>query len=236
MRCIIIDENILAREGLRMSIDELHSLDLVGEFETLDEAKKFLSTHIVDLIFLDVLINGKNSIEFVKKLDISPLIIFTTIHSEYAVQSYEVNAVDYLVKPIKFERLKNAVGKAEKLAKIFFDPAFIEGEANNFVFIKSERKLIKIKYDDLLYVEGLKDYVIVHCVGGKYVTAMNIKAMMSKLPEALFFRVSKSFIVNVNHIDDINGNSVNINGFQIPIGKVYKDLFLDYINNRLLKK
>ena len=236
IKCIIVDDEPLAREGMRMNIEELDNLELVGEFASAAEASKFLLKNKVDLMFLDVEMPGTNGIDFIKDLDNPPMVILTTAYPQYAVEAYELDVVDYLVKPIKFERFVRSVAKADEILKMSASPCIFDAYEDKFIFIKSERKYVKVNFDDLLFIEGLKDYVIIHATHGKYMTAMNVKTIFNKLPENTFFRVSKSYIVNVNHIDDIDGAYINIKGNQVPIGRSYRDSFVDYINTRLLRR
>ena len=236
IKCIIVDDEPLAREGMRMNIEELDNLELVGEFASAAEASKFLLKNKVDLMFLDVEMPGTNGIDFLKNLDNPPMVILTTAYPQYAVEAYELDVVDYLVKPIKFERFVRSVAKAGEILKMSASPCIFDAYEDKFIFIKSERKYVKVNFDDLLFIEGLKDYVIIHATHGKYMTAMNVKTIFNKLPENTFFRVSKSYIVNVNHIDDIDGAYINIKGNQVPIGRSYRDSFVDYINTRLLRR
>lgn len=236
IKCIIVDDEPLAREGMRMNIEELDNLELVGEFASAAEASKFLLKNKVDLMFLDVEMPGTTGIDFLKNLDNPPMVILTTAYPQYAVEAYELDVVDYLVKPIKFERFVRSVAKADEIMKMSASPCIFDAYEDKFIFIKSERKYVKVNFDDLLFIEGLKDYVIIHATHGKYMTAMNVKTIFNKLPENTFFRVSKSYIVNVNHIDDIDGAYINIKGNQVPIGRSYRDSFVDYINTRLLRR
>ncbi|MCF0205951.1 MAG: response regulator transcription factor [Bacteroidales bacterium] len=236
MKCIIVDDEALAREGMRMNIEEIEHLELVGEFSNAADASKFLLKNNVDLMFLDVEMPGTKGLEFLRNLIEPPLVVLTTAYSQYAVEAYELDVVDYLVKPIKFERFIRSIAKVDEILKISNNPCSFDGMEDNFIFIKSERKYVKIRFDELLFIEGLKDYVIIHATHGKYMTAMNVKTIYNKLPENIFIRVSKSYIVNVNHIDDIDGVYVNVKGNQIPIGRSYRDTFIDYINARLLRR
>ncbi|MBO7134969.1 MAG: response regulator transcription factor [Bacteroidales bacterium] len=236
MKCIIVDDEPLAREGMRMNVEELDNLELVGEFASAAEASKFLLKNKVDLMFLDVEMPGTNGIDFLKNLDNPPMVILATAYPQYAVEAYDLDVVDYLVKPIKFERFVRAIAKADEIMKMAESPCIFDAYEDKFIFVKSERKYVKINFDDLLFIEGLKDYVIIHATHGKYMTAMNVKTIFNKLPENMFFRVSKSYIVNVNHIDDIDGAYINIKGNQVPIGRSYRDTFVDYINTRLLRR
>ena len=236
IKCIIVDDEPFAREGMRMNIEELENLELVGEFGSATDASKFLLKNKVDLMFLDVEMPGTNGIDFLRSLNNPPMVILTTAYPQYAVEAYELDVVDYLVKPIKFERFVRSIAKAEEVLKLSESPSVLDAVEDNFIFIKSERKYVKIKFEELLFIEGLKDYVIIHATHGKYMTAMNVKTIYNKLPESIFFRVSKSYIVNVNHIDDIDGAYINIKGNQVPIGRSYRDTFVDYINSRLLRR
>lgn len=236
IKCIIVDDEPLAREGMRMNVEELDNLELLGEFGNAAEASKFLLKNKVDLMFLDIEMPGTNGLDFLRSLDKPPMVILTTAYPQYAVEAYELDVVDYLVKPIKFERFVRAVAKAEEVLKMSDAPSVIDAVEDNFIFIKSERKYVKINFDELLFIEGLKDYVIIHATHGKYMTAMNVKTIYNKLPESIFFRVSKSYIINVNHIDDIDGAYINIKGSQVPIGRSYRDTFVEYINTRLVRR
>lgn len=236
MKCIIVDDEPIAREGMKMNIGELSNLTLVGEFEDAASANKFLKNNQVDIMFLDIEMPGQSGLDFLRSLDDAPMVILTTAYPQYAVEAYELDVVDYLVKPIKLDRFIRAVAKAETFLSLAENTAVFEAVEDDFIFIKSERKYVKIRFDELLFVEGLKDYVIVHATHGKYMTAMNVKTIHNKLPEDMFFRVSKSFIINVNHIDDIDGNVINIRENEIPIGKSYRDVFLDFVNKRLLRR
>ncbi len=236
MKCIIVDDEPLAREGMKLNIGELSNLTLVGEFEDAATANTFLQKNNVDIMFLDIEMPGVSGLDFLRSLENPPMVILTTAYPQYAVEAYELDVVDYLVKPIKLDRFIKAVAKAEEYIKLSKSTSVFEAIEDDFIFIKSERKYVKIKFDELLFIEGLKDYVIIHATHGKYMTAMNVKTIHNKLPEDIFFRVSKSYIINVNHIDDIDGNYVNIRENRIPIGRSYRDVFLEFVNKRLLRR
>lgn len=236
IKCIIVDDEKIAREGMKLNIDKMDNLELVGEFSCAEDAEKFLTKHKVDLIFLDIQMQGKNGLDFIRDLNSNPMVIFTTAYPQYAVEAFELDVVDYLVKPIKFDRFVRAVAKAQEIKSLSKTPAVVDAFEGNFIFIKSERKYVKINFDELLFIEGLKDYVIIHTLNGKYMTAMNVKTIFNKLPETTFFRISKSFVININHIDDIDGAYVNIKGNQIPIGRSYRDIFVDFVNTKLIRR
>ena len=236
MKCIIIDDEPLAREGMKMNISEMSNLELVGEFENAVKANEFLQKNQVDLMFLDIEMPGVTGLEFIKNLKNPPMVILATAYPQYAVEAYELDVLDYLVKPVKLERFVKAVSKAEEYMKLADDKSIVETIEDDFIFIKSERKYVKINFEEIYFIEGLKDYVIVHASHGKYMTAMNVKTIHNKLPEEIFYRTSKSFIININHISDIDGGYVNIKDSKIPIGRSYRDIFLDFVNKRLLRR
>ncbi|HQP03944.1 MAG TPA: LytTR family DNA-binding domain-containing protein [Bacteroidales bacterium] len=236
MKCIIIDDEPLAREGMKMNISEVQSLELVGEFDDAIKATDFLHENDVDLMFLDIEMPGVSGLNFLKDLTNPPLVILATAYPQYAVEAYELDVVDYLVKPIKLDRFLKAIAKVEEVMKLTKNTSMLEAIEDNFIFIKSDRKYVKINFEEILFIEGLKDYVILHTLHGKYMTAMNMKTIHNKLPEDIFIRTSKSYIININHIKEIDGNDVIIHDNKIPIGRSYRDEFLEFVNKRLLKR
>ena len=236
MKCIIIDDEPLAREGMKMNINEVPSLELVGEFDDAIKANEYLQDNKVDLMFLDIEMPGVSGLDFLQNLPDPPFVILATAYPQYAAEAYELDVVDYLVKPIKLDRFVKAVNKAEEIIQLSKQTAMLESIENDFIFIKSDRKYVKIRFDEIFFIEGLKDYVIVHATHGKYMTAMNVKTVHSRLPEDIFFRTSKSYIINVNHIKEIDGNDVVVADNKIPIGRSYRDGFIVFVNKRLIRR
>lgn len=236
MKCIIIDDEPLAREGMKMNINEVRSLELVGEFDDAIKANEYLQENDVDLMFLDIEMPGISGLDFLKNLNNPPLVILATAYPQYAAEAYELEVVDYLVKPIKLERFVKSVNKAEEIIQLLKQTAMLESIEEDFIFIKSDRKYVKIRFDDLYFIEGLKDYVIIHTAHGKYMTAMNVKTIHNKLPDEIFFRTSKSYIINIGHIKEIDGNDVIVVDNKIPIGRSYRDGFLEFVNRRLIRR
>jgi DNA-binding LytR/AlgR family response regulator len=238
MKCIIVDHESTVRENLKKFISDLSNLKLVGEFSDVASASAFLQKKgNVDLMFLEIDLPKKASLNFLKDSNNVPMTIATASDAKYAIEAYDYNAIDYLLKPLKFDRFIRAVAKAEERmrATVNATPHSLNN-VNDFIFIKSERKYIKIDFKDLMLIEGLKDYVIVHATHGKYMTAMNVKTIHNKLPENIFFRVSKSYIINLNFIDDIDGGYVDIKEYKVPIGRSYRDVFMDFVHKRLLRR
>lgn len=230
MTCIIIDDEPLAREAIEMLINQTDGLDLIGSFNSPESAADFIEKNTVELIFLDIQMPGINGIEFARTIPKETFVIFTTAYSEFATDSYEVDAIDYLIKPVKLERFKKAVEKARTYAKLFkadYADNNIEQVADDFFFVKADRRIFKVYFNNILFIQGLKDYVVMHSENQKVVTAMNIKTIYDQLPKDMFVRVSKSYVINVKHIDSVDNNTVYIGTNEIPIGSIYRDFFFN---------
>ena len=235
LKCIIIDDEPLAREGMKLNIKEINFLELIGEFEDAIKANDFIANNNVDLMFLDIQMPNLSGIDFLKSIKNPPLTILTTAYPQFALESYDLDIVDYLVKPIRIERFIKAVNKAQEIFE-YKKSEKTGKERKDYVYIKSDRKYIKLDFSKIFYIEGLKDYVIVYVNDNKYITAMNIKTIYNQLPSEIFFRVSKSYIININNITEIDNDFVKVNNKEIPIGRTYKEEFLNYINKHLIKR
>jgi DNA-binding LytR/AlgR family response regulator len=240
MNCIIIDDEPLAREGLLLLLKSIPEVKVLESFSNAILANHFLQQNDVDLMFIDIEMAVLDGISFVKTLVKRPLVVFVTAYPQYALDSYDVGALDYLVKPVRLERMLKTVNKA-KSYKQLIESKFEEIEnsvvESQYVFIKSDRRLIKIFFNDILYIEGLKDYVIIHTITQKVITAMNIKNITAKLPETKFTRISKSYVVNTAHIKSVAAHSVMIHNDELPIGNLFKESFYEqFINNKIVNK
>lgn len=238
MNIIIVDDEPLAREVLETYIQKLPGMNLLAKCENAIEAFEALNNHKIDLMFLDIQMPQITGIDFLKTLSNPPKVVFTTAYSNYALDGYELNVVDYLLKPIAFDRFVKAINKTLDLLKSSGQEEEKkqeeEEEQQEFIFVKADKKLIKVNFDDIFYIEGLKDYVILHTPTGRIVTLQTMKMLESKLPSELFKRVHRSYIANLTKIDVLEGNMLEINGKTIPIGKNYRDNVLEVINkNRL---
>ncbi len=235
MNCIIIDDEPLAREELHALIQEVSKIEVVAKFSSAIKALEFLKENEVDLIFSDIEMPLLNGLDFAEQIPEKTLIVFTTAYSQYALKSYEFDAIDYLLKPIDSNRLDKAIKKAELYQSLLLESKnTIESNTLDFLFIKADRRYHKIYFKDVWFIEGLKDYVIIHTKNQKLITAMNLKNMNLKLPEDLFLRVSKSYVVNLEYIDSFDNHTVYINDSEIPLGEVYKkDFFEKYSKGSL---
>lgn len=236
MKCIIIDDEPIARRGIQRLVTNIDLLQFSGSFENASAASSFLKTNDIDLIFLDIQMPGLNGIEFAKQIRKNTLIIFTTAYAEYALDSYDVDAIDYLVKPINRVRFQKAVDKAvsyhSMLRKTESDGDVPHIQAD-FILIKSDRRFFKIDFADILFIEGLKDYVIVQTESQRLITHMNLKTIHKLLPAGHFLRVNRSYIVNAIHINSFTNNDVFIREYEIPIGNFYRDSFLNILMGKM---
>ncbi|MCK9561431.1 MAG: LytTR family DNA-binding domain-containing protein [Bacteroidales bacterium] len=226
MNCVIIDDEHLARDIIRRYIENIPYLNLIAECSNAYEAFAVLETHHVDLLFLDIQMPDISGIKLLESVENYPYIIFTTAYAEYAVEGFEKNAVDYLLKPIAPERFLKAVSKAKELYNLKTKKT--QETERDYMFVKVEYQTVKIKFVDILYIEGLKDYVKIFTKNGMILTLLNIKAILAKLPKSNFVRVHKSYIVSVSAIEKIERNRIIFGNTRIPIGDSYKDDFLKH--------
>jgi len=240
MTCIVVDDEPLARQGMEMNIAHVSSLQHRGSFSNALAASDFLRKEPVDIMFLDINMPELSGLDFLKSLRNAPLVIFTTAYPQYALESYELDALDYLVKPIRIERFLKAVNKAEnhlRLLQQVEGSNQVEKIEDDFVFIKADRKFFKINFKDILYIEGLKDYVIIFTIDNKIITSMNVKTIAAQLPSSIFARVSKSYIVNVLHITSFDNEILYIQQNEIPLGQSYRDDFIrQYIDRKIVRR
>lgn len=240
MTCIIVDDEPLARQGMEMAIANVSGLQLLGSFSNALAASDFLRKENIDLMFLDINMPELSGLDFLKSLREAPMVIFTTAYPQYALESYELEAIDYLVKPIRIERFLKAVNKAENYLKLLQQDgnnSQIEKIEDDYVFIKADRKYFKIYFKDILYIEGLKDYVVIYTNDNKIITSMNVKTIAAQLPVTIFARVSKSYIVNTLHISSFDNELIYINNNEIPLGQSFKDDFIkQHIDGKIVRR
>jgi len=237
MKCIIVDDEPLARQEMRALINDVSNLEIIGAFSNAPAALRFLNLNSVDLIFLDIEMPMITGLEFAAQLPEDTLVIFTTAYPKYALESYEHDAIDYLLKPIDKSRVQKAINKAETYKKLLSaetEKNTIESNTGDFMIIKSERKFFKINFTDIKYIEGLKDYVVIYTGNQKLITAMNLKTIHQKIPNSTFLRVSKSYVINLNFIDSFDHHNVYLGENEVPLGEVYKkDFFRIYSGGSL---
>lgn len=220
INCIGIDDEPLALELIELYAGKTAELDYKRSFTNTREALKYLHKFPVDLLFLDIQMPEISGIEFYKSLPPGKMVIFTTAFSEYAVEGFDVNAVDYLLKPIHYNRFETAVQKACNLLR---NNTGTGDQHNDYLYIRSNYSLVPLPYKDILYIEGLEDYVKIHLASGQIVlTRLNMKGILQKLPGHLFIRVHRSFIVSTMQIDSVRNRKIKIGETEIPIGGKYQ--------------
>lgn len=221
IRCAIVDDEPLARDILEVYVKENPNLELVALCKNAKEVLSLLEVEQIDLLFLDIQMPDISGMNLAKSLQNPPFIVFTTAYDKYAVDGFEVNAVDYLLKPISPERFNKSVEKVQYL----IETRPQTGQKDNFIFVRADYQDVKVMFDDILYIEGLKDYVRIVTNEKRIITLTNIKGMYAKLPQDRFARVHKSFIVAVDKVNTIKGSSLLIGNKEIPIGLTFKDQF-----------
>ena len=237
--CLIVEDEPLARNLLTEYVKKVSFLTLVKACSNPMEALDVLRTNAIDILFLDIQMPEITGITLLKILQKKPMVILTTAYSEYALESYELDVVDYLLKPITFDRFLKAVDKASQriaspTAHIAVEKA--SGESSpDFVFVKDGTKLVKINFNDVLYVEGLKDYVTIHTKTQKVVTLQRLKSLEMQLPADKFIRIHHSYIIALKAIDVIHKGEVQIGNAMIPISDSYKKAFKDVIDKNQMQ-
>jgi len=234
LKCLVVDDEPLAREVIISHIQKIDGLALVAECDNALKAFDILKKESVDLIFLDIQMPKLTGIEFIKVLNPNAQIIFTTAYREYAIESYELNVADYLLKPVSFHRFLKAVNKVLNVQQEE-SPAATESDVlrtdEPHIFLKADRKMVKVYLKDILYIESLKDYVRIKLQGREVISLQKISFLEEKLPEDCFMRVHRSFIVPLKRIEAFSNNAIEVNGIEIPIGRNYKDKVLEQLNS-----
>lgn len=246
LKCIAVDDEPLALDILEDYISKVPFLELVKRTENAIEALQIVQAGGIDLVFLDVQMPELTGIQFLKIATGKANFILTTAYSQYALESYDLNVSDYLLKPIAFDRfykavekVQNLVGKAQAIAApvpapapVVAPPVASISPIQDFIFVKTEHKIQKIELDDILYIEGLKDYISIFTKAERVITLQNMKKMEETLPSSQFVRVHKSYIISLDKIESIERSRIAICGKIIPIGDTYREEFFKRIDNR----
>lgn len=230
MNCIIVDDEPIARRGMKRLVETEPRLKLLAMFGSAEDALDYISENDVDLVFMDIQMPGMTGMEMAHELPEKTLLIFTTAYTEYAAESYALDAVDYLVKPIRPERFSQAVRKALEYSDLLDKAGREEPDVRStpeMIVVKADRCYHRVPLSEILFVEGLKDYVVLNMPDRKLVTRMTVKALQEMLPEHDFLRVNKSYIVNVNNITKFDTKDVFVKTTQIAIGANYRAEVMD---------
>ncbi|MGL1888818.1 MAG: LytTR family DNA-binding domain-containing protein [Reichenbachiella sp.] len=222
-KCILVDDEPLALEILESYVEKIDCLEIVGQFRNAIKAFNFLQEgNEVDLIFLDIQMPKLTGIEFLKTLKNPPQVIFTTAYRDYALEGFELEVLDYMLKPISFDRFMKGVSKFQSTFQPVLTEPTVDNEVDTFIFFKSDKKNIKVLLKDILYIESVKDYVKIKTADKEVVTHQKISELETKLPQGEFARIHRSFIVNIPKIESYSATEIELNEESIPIGRNYK--------------
>ena len=231
-KCIIIDDEPLARELIASHLANFENFELIDSFENALEAYTFLEHNSVDLVFLDIEMPLMKGNDFLKKLQNPPKVIFTTAYREYAIEGYELNVIDYLLKPITFDRFFASI---EKFKQFKIPNKEVNAVSETHIFVASGNKNIKIIFDEIMYIESLKDYITIHLENGKSHHIKQNISVFEKLLNHGFIRIHRSFIIQTKKMTAYTKNEIEINSIEIPIGTRYKEKWLNYLETTVLK-
>jgi DNA-binding LytR/AlgR family response regulator len=263
LKCIIVEDETLAQDVIRNHLARIGGLELIGVFRTAPEALPLLESAEVDIMFLDIRLPGMSGLHFLRTLTDPPLVVLTTAYAEYALESYEFNVIDYLLKPISFERFSKAVNKILD-GRLYPAPAVAQPAsgapadqpavsepgsgasagipgtpadqpvipAGDHIFIKSNSKYFRVDFQEIVYVQGMKDYVRIHAADFTLITHLTMNELEKLLPPRLFIRVHRSYLVAVRQIRSIYGNTIELGKIEIPIGVNYKEAVMELVGRK----
>jgi DNA-binding LytR/AlgR family response regulator len=232
IKCVITDDEPVARKGLQGYVEKIDFLELAGVCEGAISLNSLLQSMQIDLVFLDIEMPQLRGTDFLKTLSNPPLVIFTTAYERYAVEGFELDVLDYLLKPISFERFLKAVNKARQYLE-----SNQHGSGSDYIYIKVNHKLEKVMIDEILFAEAMENYVAIYTPHQKMVTLATLKSLIEKLPDQKFIQPHKSYLVATDKINSIEGNIMHIGKYQVPVSKYLKeDVMEKIVNSRLLRK
>src|SRR5579859_6744977 len=233
LSCIIVDDEPVARKILQEFTEQVLFLDLLGKFENAMKAEEFLKSNQPDIIFLDIEMPKVSGLQMLKRMNIGSMVILTTAFPQYALDGYELDIIDYLLKPFALHRFLKAVQKA----KDFYEMKTHSGSAPpSYIFIKSEKRIEKVELSDILYAEVLGNYVTIYTDRKKIIAYLTMKSLESQLSPADFIKIHQSFLVNRSKIESVEGNDLKVGAKSLPISRNYRDSVTNLINQRLIKR
>ena len=241
LKCVAIDDEPLARECIANYVREIDFLELTGTGSNPVDLTKLLDEKKVDLVFLDIQMPVINGIEFLKMTANPPMVIITTAYPSYALEGFQLDVLDYLVKPITFNRFFKAVSKAKDYQHLLEKSVSVDVAKNSadeeYFFIKCDYKYERIYFNDILYIEAMQNYVTIYTTKGKYITLLYLKNVEQNLDKKSFIRVHKSYVVSISKIESIENNEIVMQSYRIPISRNYRDEVIErVVNNKLWKK
>jgi DNA-binding LytR/AlgR family response regulator len=232
LKCIIIEDEVLAQDVIKSHLARINTLELAGVYRNAPEAEAALKGGEIDIMFLDIRLPGMSGLQFLRGLKDPPLVVLTTAYAEYALESYEFNVIDYLLKPISFERFSKAVNKI--LDGRLFTAAAKEAYlySDDHIFVRSNSKFFRVNFSEILYIQGMRDYLKIYTPDYALVTHQTMNELEKTLPSRHFIRVHKSYIISLKHIRSIYGNTIELGKATIPIGVNYKESVMNLIGRR----
>jgi len=237
LNCIIVDDEPMARKVLEEYIEDVDFLTLSGKAENPVKATALLDNNKVDLMFLDINMPRMSGIDFLRSALKLPLTIMTTAYTEYAIEGFELDVLDYLVKPFSFERFLKAAIKAKEYCELQNKPTTTLNESNNYFFVKCNGKIEKIFYEELIYVEAMLNYVILHMADKKLIVYLTIKSIAEQLPETIFLKIHKSTIINTSKIKSIEGNEIDMGKAKVVISQnLHDNVMKEILKDKMLKR
>ncbi|MFN8713767.1 MAG: LytR/AlgR family response regulator transcription factor [Bacteroidota bacterium] len=227
MNCLIVDDNRLAIMALEQLVAQVDNLSFAGSCETATQAYNRLRNEKIDLLLLDIELPDMSGLDLLRSLERKPLVILITAKSDYAVEAFELNVIDYLVKPVSLQRFIQAIERARALTE---QRKTASGAPVDFVFVRSQNQLVKIKLDDILFIQALGDYITIHTTDKRFTVHMTLRGVEEKLPSSRFLRIHRSWIAALPHIDSVEENVAKIGSNSIPIGEQYRPLLIRRIH------
>jgi DNA-binding LytR/AlgR family response regulator len=234
LNCIIADDEPVARKILQEFIEQVPFLSLAGQFENAIKAQAWLQQNNADLLFLDIEMPKMKGLDYLRKYEVKPLVILTTAYTEYALEGYELDIIDYLLKPIAFHRFVKAVQKAKDFLELKENSD--ELTSSSYIFVRSDKRIERIMLSDICYIESMGNYVKIITENKKVLAYLTLKGIEAQLPSANFIKLHQSYLVNFSRIEALEGNSVRIKDALIPVGRHYRDSLMQIINERLLRR
>lgn len=241
IRCIAIDDEPLALEQLKTYVEKVPFLELVAACQDAFAAMSALAAGTIDAVFIDINMPGLSGLEFVRSLVERPLVVFTTAYSEYAIEGYKVDAVDYLLKPFGFEEFQHAANKVKRRYELLPTPSkgIPVEDSDDVLFLKADYKIVRVNVKDIRYVEGMNEYLRIYLEGNSkpVITLLSLKKIEERLPKEMFMRVHRSYIVNLKKVREVAKLRILMDKeTYIPVGELYKDQFYKYVNNKFVSK
>ncbi len=226
MRCVIIDDEPFAIELLKLYIQKTPELTLLASFSNSQKAIDYINKNEIDLLFLDIQMPHINGIQLIKKLPTPPMLIFSTAFNKYAIEGFELQAIDYLLKPFDYDRFYRAIKKADELYRLKLAATM---QPEPFIFVKADYQMLKINISQILFIEGWDDYIKIYLSNKPILTLMSLKSILELLPHKDFIRVHRSFIVPIKKIESIRNKTIKIGEKEIPVGATYTDVLYQLI-------